>query len=160
MKTRTILTVFGGLLALILLADCGPGKYVPTANEELYGTWTAEQGKAEFRKIEYAANRLALYYQPSTQQPSAVDSLVIAGKWKDSEGNIYYKGTSINTGEGTQGSHKGEFLIWLVKLSNSGTVLERMFVMPTNDEQIKNPVYPTKMDPQNMFYGIYNRSKE
>jgi hypothetical protein len=79
----------------------------------------------------------------------------IIAKWTDSEGNIWYKTLDAITKGGTIAGYK---LAALHKFSKSATVWEEIWTSPSNDQEIANPTYPTKIDPtDSMHYSIYNR---
>lgn len=161
MRTRTAPMVFGAFLALALLAGCGPGKYVPTANEEIYGTWTNPQEPPHIPTIQkavYAPGSFKGYNLVSSTTPQLECSWEITGKWKDSEGNVWYKGHSKITG-GTIGDTGAEW-VSLYKLSKSASVLEEVLKIPTSDQEIKKPVYPVSIDPKDDNYHIKYRAKE
>jgi hypothetical protein len=89
MKTRTtILAVLLSFLALILLGGCGPGKYVPRANEEFYGTWINE--KMDPMKIVISPDgSFGDYNLTTATTPFRGGKWKIFRKWTDSEGSVY-----------------------------------------------------------------------
>ena len=58
MKTRwTFLMIVLSLLALLLLGGCGPAKYAPKANEELYGTWINKSYSGHYARDDIISKR-------------------------------------------------------------------------------------------------------
>jgi hypothetical protein len=154
-----VLGVLACLLASMLLGGCGPGKYVEKANEELYGTWTNEsyngvisEGAYTPQKSVTAPGKYSDYRLLTDHGPGFVGQEEATSKWKDPEGNIWYKiNMSGSTGDNT--------FKWqsLQKLSKAATVREYVFVevgafSPAN--------YPTMVDPSDPYYRIYYRAKE
>ena len=147
------------LLASVLLGGCGSGKYVETPNEELYGTWTNESYSGLISEKDYTPQKTVTargtysdYRMLTDHGPGFMGKEEVTSKWKDSEGNIWYKiNMSGSTGDST--------FKWqsLQKLSKSATVREFATIQvgafsPTN--------FPTKVDPGNPNYRIYYRAKE
>jgi hypothetical protein len=132
------------------------GTYVANENEELYGTWTNDQYSA-WQEIVYSPGSSKCYQRIGNSAPTIDCKLEITNKWKDSEGNIWYKSVSTIVG-GTWGSNGWE-MVTLSKLSKSAMVLELVWTSPTNEQEMKTPVYPTTMDPKRYEdYGLYNRA--
>ena len=88
----------------------------------------------------------------SSRDPGFSGKEEVTSKWKDSEGNIWYKiQGSYSNGTSTvrfQGLHK---------LSKSASVCE--FVTITVPKYDPN-TYPTKIDPQDKDYRIYYRAEK
>jgi hypothetical protein len=151
---KTGMTFFGAtviLLFLILLGGCGPGKYVPKANEEINGTWTNE--KIFPQKVVNTADGWKQYNYMSDPTPLYEGTGGIASKWRDSEGNIWYKIFSTVTSTAYKGTKSQE----LDKLSKSGTVWESVSTMV---REFNSDSYPTKIDPNDSSYRIYYRSEK
>ena len=91
--------VFAALVSALalLFVGCVPGKYVAKENEELYGTWTNDT-YFEFQEIVYFANNCNWYQRVGNPAPTIEGSLEITSKWKDAEGNIWYKYVDTNVG--------------------------------------------------------------
>jgi hypothetical protein len=89
MRNRVILIAFWGFVALVLLAGCGPGKYVSKANEEIYGTWINEG--IRYQKIVVFAGGVKEYFSAADAEPDMAATEQISAKWKDDDGNIWYK---------------------------------------------------------------------
>ena len=157
----TAARLLGGLFtlaAVLLLGSCASAKYVPTANEELYGTWTGNGRMFAYRihKVVYSENSEKTFEDAASPVASIETRFEITGKWKDSEGNVWYKCITTVTG-GTLGDNGAEY-VWLLKLSKAANVLERVFVAPSSDEEMKNPVYPSTIDPTSDFYSMFSRA--
>jgi hypothetical protein len=139
--------VFGVLFilsVLILLSSCG---YSPKANEELYGTRTNESYGTMTNNV-YSPQKEVInpdgyegYRLISDPDPSQKGREHIASKWKDSEGNIWYKtfGTAAN-GDTTWAFRS------LIKVSKSATVRESVGVWVAAPKSASD--YPTKIDPK------------
>ena len=112
MRSRVILIVFGGFVALVLLAGCGPGKYVPKANEEIYGTWIHEG--IRYQKLVIFAGGVKEYFGVADAEPDWETTEQISAKWKDGDGNIWYKTFDLYT----IGQLKGTKMQYLWKISN------------------------------------------
>lgn len=154
MKARTAFLYFAIVLTCgLMLGSCSPSKYVAKANEEIFGTWTNEKMSAQ--KSVIGADGGKLYLKLTDETPYAESTGEWISKWTDSEGNIWYK--SLNSR--SKGPYSGFKFAELDKLSKSGTVLESVWTAPSSDEELKNPKYPTKIDPQDSSYNIYFKVK-
>lgn len=157
MKTRMMLPSASLiLLSLILLAGCGPGKYRPKPNEELYGTWTNESygimNSSTYlpQKEIIDPSGYTAYQAVFDHNPSQKGTEEIASKWTDSEGNIWYK----TFGTASTGDKVLTFQA-LQKLNKFGTVRECVIIWLS----AFNPnSYPAKIDPKDSAYQIYNRA--
>ena len=154
MKVRTLILCSTTLACVLMLCCCGPGKYVAKPNEEIYGTWINE--KADAQKLVIGPEGGKMYLKVNDTDVYAETTGEIVSKWIDSEGNIWYKSSNARS----KGAYAGMKFTELDKLSKSGTVWESVWIMPSNDEQMKNPKYPNKIDPQDPNYEIYYRAKE
>jgi hypothetical protein len=143
------------LLSLIQLASCGPGKYTPKPNEEIYGTWTNEKMSPQKEIHTADGSKQYLYTSDSTSFYEGTGKTI--SKWTDSEGNIWYKVLSTFT---TPNTYKGQIFTVLEKLSKSATVWESVWASPSSDAELKNPVYPAAIDPNNSNYRIYYRTEK
>jgi hypothetical protein len=154
MKTRMkLLYAPPILLSLILLAGCGPRKYTPNPNEEIYGTWT--NGKMSAQKMVNTADGWKQYLKIEDTQPYSEWKGTIASKWTDKEGNIWYR----FFGTITAGPYAGFTYTELDKLNRSATVWESIWTSPTNAQEAAALTYPTRMDPTSAEYSIYNRAE-
>ena len=161
MKASRCAPAIAAVVSVLALATCAPAKYVPIANEEIYGTWTNLHPSAATPRFENIVCAPGGYegYEPVTSTTAIQECRwQITSKWKDPQGNIWYKIFRKNIG-GTFGN-LGFSAAELYRLSESATVLEKVQRAPSSDEEIKNPVYPTVIDPKDETYRIFYRAKE
>jgi len=129
MRNRVVFFVFGGFVALVLLAGCGPAKYSPKANEEIYGTWTHEGIK--WQKLVVSMGGTKTYANLADVNPVMESKEQISAKWKDADGNIWYKTLELFT-SGPLKDSKGQYL-W--KISNGSEIeLTGEFVKDFNEK--------------------------
>jgi hypothetical protein len=147
---RIFLAVLGSLLCLFLLGGCGQGKYVPKANEEIYGTWINEKTGAKI--VLSPDGSFGDYSLSSATTPHRGGKYKISRKWTDSEGSVYYEVFSTFTFDKAKWDI-GTTLRNLEKVSKPGTVLEWNWVYATSD-------VPKAIDPKGNNYLIYYRAKE
>ena len=150
MKKRIVLAVL-----VVLFTASGYAQttdYIPKANEELYGTWTNESMSPQ-KTVNFAGGCKdfdllsdSVSFGGGTEQ--------IASKWKDSEGNIWYKTLDKGTAGGAYAGYKWQAL---QKFSKLGTVRE--FEVKVVGEFDPNS-YPTKIDPKDSSYKIYYRAEK
>jgi len=148
MKTRTFVSIL--ILSLVVLIitgsyTMGQDVYVMKEDEELFGTWinTDYDEIGKYSKIVFKPDGKAEYYDASTYKDYDNGEFVIANKWTDSKGNIWY----------TMSEEIPLYMIRyysLYKLSNSGKTLQ--FIFNTRD-------YPTEIDPDDTRYSIYYRQE-
>jgi hypothetical protein len=143
------------LLSLILLGGCGPGKSTPKLNVDLNGTWTNE--KMSMQKEIDTADGWKQYIHTSDSTPLYEGTAKLISQWTDSEGNIWCKFLSTFT---APDAYKGQIFTVLEKYNKSATVRESVWASPSSDAELKNPVYPSKIDPQNSNYSIYYRAQK
>jgi len=117
--------------------------YVATDKEDIYSTWVNPDVKAgHSQKRTYKADSVVEWFvSANSAAPDYVGRYLIISKWKDSEGNIWYKTHAVDP-------HYQYFS--LIKISNSGDTLE--IVEDLND-------YPRKIDPNHVNYDIYSREQ-
>jgi len=161
MKTPRILLFAVLCCPLLLVAACAPAKYVPGANEELYGTWI-NQGLL-IEKITVDAASLKEFNIPSNPEPNQQFALQIDRKWTDPQGNIWYQTEETVTGAYLKGSKHQ----MLHKLSKDGTVWESM---GTWVDRFDAREFPAKIDPKQVSadpswnpssgYRIYYRAEK
>ena len=140
------------------------GKYIPTENEELYGTWINESVGVERQKSVNFPGGYKSYEKVSDSSPFEEGTEQIADKWTDSEGNVWYKIINVITlgivpsGPYKGHEYKGLKIQCLQKVSNSSTVREWTWVqVPAFDPGL----YPNKIDPtDSQHYAIVYRAKE
>lgn len=165
MKTiMMILAVLLSFLTLILLGSCGAGKYVPKANEEIYGTWINEKyGTIDSTTPTYSPQKEIIdasgytAYLLISGNPTEKGPETIVSKWTDSEGNIWYKtfGTASVSNPRVEGGVLR--LQSLQKLSKSATVRECMFFWHSKSVPDN---YPTRIDITSDQYRVFYRAKE
>jgi len=158
MRKRCFLAADVGFVALVLLGACGPGKYMPKPNEELYGAWTNDNysgkispdtylpQKEVIDSSGYGAYRFISDNAPFWKGPENIDS-----KWTDSEGNVWYKAYS---GHATDQS--AIVFQSLYKLSKSSSIRESVYIVCP---KYTPGSYPAKIDPKDPSYSIYSRAK-
>ncbi len=143
------------VLTLITLWGCTKGNYVAKPNEELYGTWTNESMTVQKETI--SATGYKAFSHISDSDSNAEATTQITNKWKDSEGNIWYK----TLGTGTSGEWDGYKWQTLQKLSKSGTMREEVVhvIGTVKSESPFDPKsYPPTIDPKSPNYSLYYRA--
>jgi hypothetical protein len=144
------------LLSTIPLGVIAQDKYVPKANEELYGTWTNEQNNGDIyhpQKVVVTSDGYTGYSRIFDSVPLFTWKSWIDSKWTDSEGNIWYR--VFGKGVGVWEGHRSQELY---KLSKSATVMERAFNGWQGDE-FDPSKYPTKIDLSEAPYRILFRAE-
>ena len=161
MKSRkSILSSVLILMAAVLIVSCVTTPYVAKEDEEIYGTWI--NTSYSYSMSTYGSSRMSVYAQKIIINPdstcevygSLLDKIphftyqyTITDKWKDSDGNIWYK---------IIGKYKTEYLeqtrYELDKISNSSG-LTWEYIGSADD-------YPAKIDPNHSDYHIYYRQEE
>jgi hypothetical protein len=147
-----ILAVFVSFLVLILFGGCATGKGIP--KDLGLGTWVNEKMSPQ-KEIDTVGG-WKQYLHTSDSSPFYEGTGKLISQWTDSEGNIWQKVLSTFT---APDAYKGQIFTNLAKYSKSGTVRESVWQSPTSDAEMKNPVYPSKIDPQNPNYSIYYLQK-
>ena len=146
-------------LALVFLGGCGPAKYTPKANEELYGTWINKSYDGRYdpsdnhpQKEVIDSNGYHVFRLVDDFAVNFVGAETITGKWTDSEGNIWYK-----TYKGAWSDNEGKSIVphFLYKLSKSATVRECVYAIR---HTYTPSAFPTKIDPNDPSYLIYTRA--
>lgn len=163
MKTRwTFLMIVVSLLALLLLGGCGPAKYTPKANEELYGTWINKSYSGHYarddihpQKEVIDSNGYHAFRFVGDVAEYFVGAETITSKWTDSEGNIWYK-TYKGVWDWEDGK-KSEVPHFLYKLSKSATVRESVYA---SRDTYTPSAFPAKIDPKDPSYLVYNRAEK
>ena len=151
MKTRTLtLGVIMILAVLIFIGNYASGddNYILTENEEIYGTWVnPDYPKSNVetwfpQKIIIKPGGLYEYYSSRFDLvPGSISAFTFTAKWKDSEGNVWYRMIWKWKSEGNPRYEIG-------MINNSGQTWE--FINSYDD-------YPTEIDPNNPEYHIYYR---
>jgi len=162
MKTHPLAPVVLTVLLVMLVQSCAPAKYTPKANEELYGTWINKGYSGHYaRDVDHAQKEVidSTGYQAFRFVDDVgkywVGAETITSKWTDSEGNIWYK-TYKGVRDWDDGM-KPEVPHFLYKLSKSATVRESVYAV----RDIYTPsAFPTKIDPKDASYRVYNRAEK
>lgn len=144
-----------GFLVLALLVGCASGKYVPRADEELYGTWVNEETKNrdQIQKQVHEAGGWKEYAKVSSTRPVDEGTSRIDKKWTDGQGNIWYAVFSSQT----TGPAAGNDFQVLYRISKSATVLEYVWKASPQSDTI---TYPSTIDPASDSYHVFYRLKE
>jgi hypothetical protein len=111
--------------------------------DEIYGTWVNmdyKWGRPPQKLIFKSDGTFESFVNADSKVPTWHGSQLIEKKWKDSEGNIWFK---IKWS-----GNWGETGYELAKISNSGNTLEYVF---------SNVEYPKEIDPKNTLYRKYTR---
>jgi hypothetical protein len=136
----------------------GQGKYVEKANEELYGTWTNQSYRGisddayRPQKVVIIRGTYTDFSMLADATPAAVGDEEVTGKWQDAQGNFWYKIRGI----GAEGGTAFKF-VSLQKVSKSAAVRELVAVILDSSGQEN---YPAKIDPTDVSYRIYYRTRE
>jgi hypothetical protein len=139
------------LFCLVLLGGCGPGKYVAKANEELYGTWVSE-GSYPQKSVDFAGGYKD-FRLLSDAAPISEGTLDIMAKWKDGEGNVWYR----IFGTVTIGGHAGTKYQFLCRISKSGKTRESVNIWPVTSYDPKR--FPSDINPKDETYRSLNRQE-
>jgi hypothetical protein len=138
--------------ALALLGGCGPGKYVPRANEEIYGTWT-NPDSAQQKVVIGPSGWLIYAYMDDTSEIWGGSGQIVQ-KWTDSQGVIWYK--TFSTVTSGYGGGRGGKSQSLYRLSKGGTVLE---AQEATVADLDPKQFPARIDPNDRDnYRMYFRS--
>ena len=149
MKTRTFISILILVFTVLIIAgSCATEKKMIKGSEELYGIWVNE----DYADVRYWTTRVyksdgewETYVDVSRKTLSARGPYTITDKWKDSEGNIWYKmtfeekiGAQLVTG------------FVLIRISNSGMIYESNYDLRK---------YPIEIDPIYSTYTILYRQE-
>ena len=156
---RLLLAVLVILPSLVPLVVAAQDKYVPKANEELYGTWTNEKTINTFhiQKMVVSADGFKEYSNASSSYPSVEVAQQMDTKWTDSKGSVWYK----VFGNIKTGPWKGQNFKALERLSEAGSVLE--IVVNAFQGDFNSAKYPDKIERNSTFnggYRIFYRAKK
>ena len=160
MKTihRSALVVLT-VLFVLLAGSCGPAKYTPKPNEELYGIWVNKSYSGQFapgndypQKEVIDANGYKIFRLVDDFGTYFTGTELITSRWTDSDGNVWYK-----TSRGSNNGQKAIIFECLYKLSKSSTVRESEW---TESATYSPGAYPTKIDAKDMTYRVYNRAEK
>jgi len=106
------------VLCFVFLCGCGPSKYAAKADEELYGTWVNDGIK--FQKMVVSVGGTKVYLDLADAKPILESQDQIIAKWKDTEGNIWYK----TYASWIAGQLKGTKTQYLWKISSGGSQID------------------------------------
>jgi len=148
------------LLSISMLRGWAQERYVPKADEELYGTWTNERytGIASYQsqKCVVTADAYQCYAKLSDSLPQEEGTAQIDSKWTDAAGNIWYRAFgTIRTGW-----WMGYKFQMLIELTKSATVWESTWVLLSPGEGFDPARYPTEMNPRIWSHNIRHRAAE
>jgi hypothetical protein len=150
MKARKMLScVLFALLVVLMLGGCAPGKYTPTANEEIYGTWTnPEASRQKFLMLPDGTWKL--FISSSDTVPSESGTYQLVKKWKDSDGNTWYDENAswIANPMGNQQV--------LVKIDATGKTIESSSL---SVGKFDNQTYPKAIDRKDDTYSLFHRAE-
>jgi hypothetical protein len=159
MKTRTAVAA---LVVLIMSQSQGwaQEKYVPSEDEELYGTWTNEEYSGyhnpQPQRDVVSADGYKHFANVADSTPFEERTLQIASKWTDSMGNIWYR----TFGTFTSGQYIRCHFQELDKISNAGKVWEYVRVLLLPDAEIDPENFPSAIDPDDRTYNVRYRAIE
>ena len=144
------------LLAMIQIGGWAQEAVVPKGAEELFGTWANEKNLADVfhgQKVIVSADGMKIFCKVSDPDPRMIVTWEITGKWKDSEGNVWYKTLGTSTG----GIYQGAKWQSLEKISKSGTVWERASIL-LETGRFNPAFYPKTIDPKGVYYRVLYRT--
>jgi len=171
MKTKILILV---LLVIFFPLMSAAQQYVPTENEEVYGTWVNTEYSGDYTEeqkirtrleilmtedvseligiekvIFYPGGKCQLFPTTLTTAPIGEVEYAIASKWTDSDGSILYKQAWVHYFE-YHGKFEKDRNFTTIKVNASKQTIE--FVFDDAD-------YPTEVDPEHSKYRIYYRQK-
>ena len=141
MKSLLALILSITLVAFTAGALAGERGYIVQDNEELYGVWINLDKSKPGQKQIFKSDGTIEFSSGATKWKARY---LITGKWKDSQGNIFYRYHCV--ANGSQGG--GLEIYVLAKISNSGNTLETLHDTET---------YPTDIEQEVPFYRKYTR---
>jgi hypothetical protein len=140
MKSLLALILSASLVVFATDALAGERGYIVQDNEELYGIWINLSKSQGNREQIFKQDGTFDYIRGATKGSGRY---LITGKWKDSQGNIYFRYHYV-----VYDGFGGFEAYTLAKISNSGNTLETLHDTET---------YPTEIEPGVPFYRKYNR---
>ena len=141
MKSLLALILSITLVAFAAGALAGERGYIVQDNEELYGIWINLSKSRGNQEQIIKPDGTYEYIRGATKGRARY---LITGKWKDSQGNIFYRYHCVlNDPQGG-----GLEIYVLAKISNSGNTLETLHDSET---------YPTDIEQEVPFYRKYTR---
>jgi hypothetical protein len=151
MKTRTFVLILILVLAVLIISEGFASEKRITKRDYRFvsGTWINEEYNSSWKHaklIMYPDGKINRYNRTSDSGIYESGSYIIVDKWKDSEGNRWYK-MHIWSGEVVEG-HPAYYE--LDKLSDSGKVWEWVLL---------GEEFPAEMDENHLWYHIYYRQE-
>lgn len=154
MNAPRVFLISSVLLFIITLGATAQDKYIPKADEEIYGTWiSANLAQTQFQKYVLRAEVMKRYSLLSDSTPSDEATYEIDAKWTDSEGNIWYKTHGIQT----SGVWKDYTYVELDRLNKAGTIWEGQFSPLGYKGKIDPMLYPKEFDRKSSYHGFSYR---
>ena len=139
------------LTSTALLIDCGAKRYTMKSSEEIFGTWVSDKSNPQKLTMHPDATWEEYIYQ-TDPTPSYKGVYEVVEKWKDVEGNTWYKEIVTDTfGLGKSGKSQE-----LDRIDKSGRVWELVY---NEMGQYDPDNFPKKIDPKHPNYRIYERAK-
>jgi hypothetical protein len=125
-------------------------KYVPRDDEEFYGTWI-NKNNPSVQKIAVFAGGYKEYSRVADAEPVRELTVELTSKWRDADGNVWYKAlTSV-----TSGADKGVIRQELYEVSDSGKTWQIAFYPVFNYDPDN---YPKELNPKSLLYRILYRT--
>jgi hypothetical protein len=157
MRGRGCVSIVALLLASIVpIGGWSQEIVIPKGDEALYGTWANEKNLVDVlhgQKVIVSADGMKVFSKVSDPDPRMIVTWEITGKWKDSDGNVWYKTLGTSTG----GVYQGAKWQSLEKISKSGTVWERATILLETGSF--NPAfYPKTIDKKGVYYRVLYRT--
>ena len=155
-----VFSMLASSCVVLLLAACGPGRYTPKPNEELFGTWTNMSYSGEVSEranlpqkqvIDGTGYHIFRFADDAAQYWTGNEQIV--SRWTDSEGNIWYKAYRGGWNDGT----KTLVPHTLYKLNKSATAMESVTAIR---DTYTPGAFPNKIDPKDPSYLAYAREKK
>jgi hypothetical protein len=141
------------LMLVMSVSGCGRRPYVAKPDEQIFGTWTSKT--ASYHKaVIHPDGTWEMFIYETDREPVYKGQYQLVAKWKDSQGNIWYKQLL----QCTFGTGKGEKTQELDRIDSTGNVWEYDFNAYFDKVDPSN--FPTTIDPKNYNYGIYQRSDD
>ena len=143
MKTRTLVSILILVLAVLIIAASCATRKIAISDEELSdaytGTWINEEAGWGIPKIVYFPDgTFKEYIGIDTERFVCAGKDTIIDQWKDPKGNLFYEAKWECFTHGNAGYE-------LVKISDSGNTLERLFT--SHDLRVE------EWDPDNIHYN-------
>ena len=138
MKSTLSLILSVTFVAFVAGALAQESGYIVQDNEELYGMWINLSKSQGAQKQIFKSDGTIEFSSGATNWRARY---LITGKWKDSQGNIFYRYHFVDDLWGLEGYE-------LAKISNYRNTLETL-----RDSE----AYPTEIEPEVPFYRKYTR---